>query len=249
MDVPTSALEPMIESVRLAKHLASMVPCSRSEAEQYIAGGWVTVDGAIAEEPGLRISPQQHIELLPDATLGAIVPVTLLLHKPAEIAPDLTALLPLFQPETRVVDDHVHIRFLKRHLTLLTLVAPLEAGAAGLLVATQDWRVARKLVDELARVEQEYVAEVAGELSPDKLELLNHGLQWNGKPLAPSKVSWQNETHLRFAIKGPQPGQIAGMCEKVGIRLLDLKRIRIGRVSMAALPSGHWRYLPGYQRF
>lgn len=239
----------MPDSIRLAKRLAATVPCSRGEAEQYIAGGWVTVDGAVAEEPGLRILPQQRVELLPDATLAAIVPVTLLMHKPAQVAADLATLLPLFTPGARAGDDHLHIRFLKRHLTRLTLVAPLEANASGLLVATQDWRVARKLGEELGRIEQEYVAEVTGELKPDGLALLNHGLQWNGKPLAPAKVSWQNETRLRFAIKGPQPGQIAGMCEKVGLRLLTLKRIRIGRVPMAALPSGQWRYLAGYQRF
>jgi 23S rRNA pseudouridine2604 synthase len=91
--------------------------------------------------------------------------------------------------------------------------------------------------------------EVAGELSADGLKHLNHGLSFNGKLLPPIKVSWQNETRLRFALKGVQPGQIAHMCKIVGLQVLSLKRIRIGRVSMSKLQAGQWRYLMPYERF
>ena len=126
---------------------------------------------------------------------------------------------------------------------------PLEHNASGMTVFTQDFRVARKLKDDAATIEQEYVVEVAGELPPDGLKLLNHGLSFNGKPLPPVKVSWQNETRLRFALKGVQPGQIAHMCKSVGLQVLAMKRLRIGRVSMARLQSGQWRYLMPHERF
>lgn len=239
----------MPESVRLAKRLAEAASCSRGDAERYIAGGWVLVDGAVVEEPGVRVLPQQRVELLPQATLAAIEPVTLLLHKPAGVATDLETLLPFFSADARAADDHTQIRFLKRHLHGVSQVAPLETGAAGLLVLTQDWRVARKLGDDLARIEQEYIVEVSGEAAPDSLARLAHGLHWNGKPLPPAKVSWQNETRLRFALKAPQPGQIAGMCRQAGLVAGAIKRIRIGRVPMAGLALGQWRYLAGYQRF
>ncbi|MDD2928981.1 MAG: RNA-binding protein, partial [Sideroxydans sp.] len=109
--------------------------------------------------------------------------------------------------------------------------------------------VSRKLVDGAATVEQEYVAEVTGELSDEGLKLLNHGLIFNGKALSPAKVSRQSETRLRFALKGVQPGQIAFMCESVGLQLLGLRRLRIGRLSMGKLPSGQWRYLAPYEKF
>ena len=125
----------------------------------------------------------------------------------------------------------------------------LETYASGLMVFTQDWHVARKLVDDAATVEQEYIAEVSGDLIPNGLALLNHGLSFNRRPLAPIKVSWQNETRLRFALKAGQRGQIAHMCEMVGLKLLNLKRIRIARIPMASLPVGQWRYLKGYERF
>lgn len=98
-------------------------------------------------------------------------------------------------------------------------------------------------------LEQEYTVEVAGDLPPEKLELLNHGLTFNGRPLPKAKVSWQNETRLRFALKGAQPGQIAHMCKSVGLQVLAMKRIRIGRVSMGKLPPGQWRYLKAQEKF
>ncbi|MEO7031256.1 MAG: rRNA pseudouridine synthase [Herbaspirillum sp.] len=239
----------MVETVRLAKRLAAAIPCSHGEAERYIAGGWVLVDGVIAEEPGLRVLPQQQVELLPNASAQALEPATFLLHKPADVVAELGVLLPLLDTTTRALDDHTRIRFLKRHLAHLELLAPPQEHASGLVVLTQDWRVARKLGAELNRIEQEYVVDVQGDLVPDGLTLLNHGLHWNGKPVASVKVSWQNETRLRFALKAPQPGQIAGMCQQVGLRVSALKRIRIGRVPMAVLPCGQWKYLAGYQRF
>jgi 23S rRNA pseudouridine2604 synthase len=117
------------------------------------------------------------------------------------------------------------------------------------LIYTQDFRVARKLIDDAERVEQEYVVEVAGTIAEGGLALLNHGLKFSGKPIAPMKVSWQNETRLRFALKGVRPGQIAHMVEAVGLSVVSMKRLRIGRISMAGVPVGQWRYLHEYERF
>lgn len=241
----------MTSSIRLSKRVAELIVCSRSEAEQYIEGGWVQVDGLVVEEPGFRVSMQQNVMLMPQASLAPVEPITILLHKPsgANVAAQTDSLLLLLNPDTHVADDRSGIRFLKRHATGLTLTDPLEANASGLLVFTQDWRITRKLIDDAARIEHEYIVEVAGNLTTDGLQLLHHGLNFNGKPLPAIKVSWQNETRLRFALKAPQRGLIAHMCEKVGLTVLAIKRIRIGRVPMASLPVGQWRYLLGYERF
>ncbi|MDB5773306.1 MAG: rsuA [Burkholderia sp.] len=239
----------MTESVRLAKRVAELVPCSRSEAEQYIEGGWVTVDGQVVEEPGFRVD-RQDVQLSPKASLSELVPVTLLLHKPAGYDACANPPVQLVTPDSLATDVHgPAVRFLKRHLSGLTLTDSLETSASGLLVLTQDWRVARKLVDDAAKIEHEYIVEVAGEPVPDGLALLNQGLTWNGKPLPPMKVSWQNETRLRFALKSPPRGLIAHVCEKLGLKVVSMKRIRIGRVPMAGLQPGQWRYLHGYERF
>lgn len=235
----------MSEPIRLAKRLVELFGCSRREAELYIAGGWVMVDGQVVEEPQFMVS-QQEVTLHPDALLTPLEPVTILYHQPADMTAD--AVQPI-RADTHAADDVSGIRMLKQHLLRLTQCTPLEPTASGLLVFTQDWRVARKLIDDGATVEQEYVVEVAGDLPAEGLKKLNHGLTFNGRALPPIKVSWQNETRLRFALKGVQPGQIRHMCESVGLQVLGMKRIRLGRVSMAKLPPGQWRYLMPQERF
>ena len=241
----------MTTTIRLAKRVAEQLGCSRSEAEQYIEGGWISVDETVTEEAGARVLPEQTVALLPDAVLTEITPVTILLHKPAgastlnAIAPELNWIT----PQTMFAEDRSGVRYLRRHARALTLTNPLEDSASGLLVLTQDWRIVRKLLTETNRVEQEFVVEVSGSMAPDGLAALQAGMKWNGKALAPLKVSWQSEHRLRFAIKGAERGMITYLCEQVGLQVVALKRLRIGRISMAALPAGQWRYLAGYEQF
>src|SRR6187402_702557 len=239
----------MTEPVRLAKRLAEMLSCSRREAEQYIEGGWVSVDGVIVEEPQFRVL-DQSITLDKDASLLALAPVTLLLHKPAgqEAGPDGNAasLAPLLSPATQSPDDRSGIRPLKKHFSSVELVTPLATPASGLVVLTQDWRVTRKLREDARLMEHEVVVDVSGDIKPGGLERLNrvdHGFTFKGVLLPPAKVSWQNETRLRFALKGEVPGQIAYMCESVGLKVNGMRRLRIGRVAMSQLQPGQWRYL------
>ncbi len=240
----------MTEPVRLAKRLAEMLACSRREAEQYIEGGWVRVDGQVIEEPQFRVQ-SQTIELDSEARLTPIEPVTILLNKPPghHAGEGANPALPLINASTHAANDDSGIHLLKKHFTGLTSTTALETDASGLVVFTQDWHVARKLGDDADSVEHEVIVEVAGELIPHGLKRLNHGLIFNGRPLPPCKVSWQNEARLRFAIKAARLGQIAHMCERVGLEVLSMKRIRIGRVPMAQLPVGQWRYLRRDERF
>ena len=233
----------MPEPIRLAKRLAEMLPCSRREAEQYIEGGWVTVDGVVIEEPQFRVL-HQKIELAKDASLLAPTAVTLLLHKPAGYEADLKQAM-------HSPDDRSGIAQLKKHLNAEP-VTQLALPASGLVVFTDDWRVARKLVDDAAMLEHEVVVEVDGTIKPGGLERLNridHGFTFNGKLLWPAKVSWQSEARLRFALKGEQPGQIAYFCESVGLTITGMKRLRIGRVAMSGLRAGQWRYLLPKEQF
>lgn len=234
--------------VRLAKRLAATLPCSRREAELYIAGGWVMVDGLVVEEPQFMVS-EQKIELHPEASLTPLEPATILLHQPADTGMNPSTALQLIRAETRAADDPSGIHLLKQHFLRLTQHIPLERNASGMVIFTQDWRMARKLSDDAASLEQEYIVEVAGVLPPEKLKLLNHGLTFNRRALPPIKVSWQSETRLRFALKGVQAGQIAHMCLSVRLQVLAMKRIRIGQVSMGKLPSGKWSYLMPQEQF
>jgi 23S rRNA pseudouridine2604 synthase len=233
------------EGIRLAKRVAEIVPCSRGEAERYIAGGWVTVDGAVVEDPATRVTPAQAVALLPGAQPVEPAPVTILLHKPAGV--DAAGALALIAPETLAAGGDT--RFLRRHLARLTVVTPLEPEASGLLVLSQDWRVIRKLVEDGARVEQEYVAEVTGAIAEDGLSRLNAGMRVQGRATVPLKASWQSEARLRLAGKDIRPGQVVAMCAEVGLTVKSLRRLRIGRVALGQLPAGRWRYLHETERF
>lgn len=236
---------------RLAKRLATELPCSRADAERYIEGGWVTVNGKVQEEPGLRVTASQTVSLLPGARLEEGRPVTILIHKPAGMYADDQpgSARDLILPENLMPGDRSGQRYLKRMFNGLKLVTPLERAASGLVVYTQEFAVARKLVDEGRHVEQEYVAQVEGQLSEADLARMQRGMAYEGRPATPMKVSWQNENHLRFALKSPMPGFIEAVCEAAGLRLLALRRLRIGRLPMAGLAAGQWRYRLEYERF
>lgn len=237
----------MSDPVRLSKRLAELLPCSRREAELYIEGGWVSVDGQTVEEPQFKVQPGQDVALLPGARAESQPPLTLILHKPAGVSVEQAQAL--LGAATRSTDDASGQRLLKRHLQRLSTPLALENSASGLLVMTQNWGVIRKLTDDFSKIEQEYIVEVDGSLSEEQLKRLQFGLSYRGRPLTPCKVSWQSETRLRFALKAPQPGQLQHMCQAVGLQVQGIRRIRIGRLAMAKLPAGQWRYLGAHERF
>lgn len=238
----------MTEAVRLSKRLAALLPCSRSEAERYIEGGWVRVDGRVVEEPQFRVL-HEKVELDPHAQLTELPPVTLLLHKPADHPAPLT----LLTAASHWSVDPDSTRVLKRHFHQLRLTVPLEPAASGLLVYTQDGRVARKLGEEERLIEVEMTVDVQGEVTAAQLALLMRETDTRGQPLPPLKASLgssgEGRSKLRLAIKGTHPGLVAYVCARAGLQILAMKRIRIGRVPMGPLPPGQWRYLQAHERF
>ena len=147
-------------------------------------------------------------------------------------------------------DDASGIRPLKSHFARLNSCAPLQVGADGLHVLTQDWRIERKLKEDLNKLEQEYVVEVLGTLSASQLKRLAHGLTFNGVALPPvqSQLAERNAPTLRLEESAARPAGLH-VCNSVDLKVLGMKRIRIGGVSMAKVQPGQWRYLAGKERF
>ena len=232
----------MSDPVRLSKRLIELTGCSRREAELYIEGGWVSVDGEVIDQPQFKVD-QQQVSLLPGAQALPLQPMTLLLNQP----PSAPALQP--QPDNHWSADTSQPRVLRGHLQRLQSALPLQPHAEGMQVFSQDWRTLRKLTEDAHKLEQEYLAEVIGELPPDGLQRLARGQMFQGEALPGCKVSWQSEKRLRFALKNPRAGVIQRLCDSVGLRVVSLRRIRIGAVSMGKLPAGHWRYLAATERF
>ncbi|QEO96434.1 rRNA pseudouridine synthase [Xanthomonas oryzae] len=236
----------MSDPIRLDKCVAAAFGCSRGEAQRYIEGGWVSVDGVVVEEPQAPATAAQ-ITLADDAVLSPVEPATLLLHKPAGVSAE--AALALATPTTRSALDQSDIRVLKRHFLRLTAPLPLEEAASGLLILSHDGRVLRRLSADASSIEQEFLVEVQGDVRPYGMARLAHGLVYQQRSLSPCKVSWQNEDRLRFAIKNVQPGQLRYMCGEVGLEVVSIRRLRVGRVSLGKLAIGEWRYLPTGERF
>jgi len=245
----------MPEPVRLAHRVAELAGCSRADAEQYIQNGWVSVDGRVVEAPQHPVT-DEHVTLAEDARVEPVEPATLLLHKPAGFdtirGPRPAAAL--VTSATHWEHDPSGVRTLQRHFLRLTPLVPLDSEASGLMVLSQDGRIWRSLTEDAAEIEHEYLVEVRGDPVPYSLRRLNHGLEYGGRALPPCKVSWQSETRLRFAIRGVANGQLRDMCAQVGLDVLSIRRLRIGRIPLGkgpdgAMPPGQWRYLPVGEKF
>ncbi|MFP7721718.1 rRNA pseudouridine synthase [Lysobacter sp. A3-1-A15] len=245
----------MPASTRLAHRVAELHGCSRADAEQYIQNGWVSVDGQVVESPQHPVDAQR-VELHPDARVEPVEPATVLFHKPVGVDA-IAGTDPASShvtPATHWADDPSGQRILQRHFQRLTPLVPLEKDASGLMVLSQDGRVWRRLTEDADQIEHEYLVEVSGEIAPYGLHRLGNGLEYQGRELERCKVSWQNETRLRFAIKAARQGQLQAMCAQVGLEVVSIRRLRIGRVPIGksangAMPPGAWRYLPVGEKF
>jgi 23S rRNA pseudouridine2604 synthase len=249
-------------TTRLNKRMADLGLCSRREADDWIAKGWVKVDGAVAPM-GLQVGPQARIEVDAKARGQQREQVTILVHKPigyvsGQAEEGYEPAVVLVQGRNRWKEDRAPQRFAPSQLRGLAPAGRLDIDSTGLLVLTQDGRVARQLIGEDSAVEKEYLVRVAfgavaanvqAAFPPAQLARLRHGLSLDGQPLKPAKVDWQNPEQLRFVLTEGKKRQIRRMCELVGLKVVGLKRVRIGRVTLGQLPLGQWRYLGPHERF
>ena len=131
----------------------------------------------------------------------------------------------------------------RSHLRGLAPAGRLDIDSTGLLVLTQDGRIAKQLIGQDSAVEKEYLVRVKGRFSEKGMKRLRHGLMLDGVTLKPAKVNWQNDDQLRFVLREGRKRQIRRMCELVGLYVTGLKRVRSGNVPLGPLPVGQWRYL------
>ncbi|MBI2770303.1 MAG: rRNA pseudouridine synthase [Burkholderiales bacterium] len=247
---------------RLNKRMAELGLCSRREADDWISRGWVRVNGEIAPM-GLQVAPDARIEVDGKARGQQLQQVTILLNKPmgyvsGQAEDGHQPAVVLVQARNHWNGDATRVQFAPSQLRGLAPAGRLDIDSIGLLVLTQDGRVARQLIGEDSAMEKEYLVRVTfNEVAADvqkafpatQLARLRHGLSLDGQPLKPAQVDWQNPEQLRFVLTEGKKRQIRRMCEQVGLKVVGLKRIRIGRVVLGSLPVGQWRYLGNQERF
>lgn len=239
---------------RLSKRMGELGLCSRREADTWITNGWVKVDGKVVDTLGVRVTPEARIEIDPAAREHQSGQVTILLHKPVgyvsgQAEDGYEPAVVLIRPENRWPADPSPTKFQSAHLRGLAPAGRLDIDSTGLLVLTQDGRIAKQLIGQDSTVEKEYLVRVEGALSDEGMKRLRHGLTLDGVTLRPAQVSWQNDHQLRFVLREGRKRQIRRMCEMVGLYVTGLKRVRSGNVPLGGLPVGNWRYLRPDERF
>jgi len=253
-------------TVRLNKRMAELGMCSRREADAWIEQGWVMVNGQVAEM-GMQVGSTDRITVERAAQVQQEQQVTVLMHKPmgyvsGQAEDGHEPAMVLFQARNQWSGDNSSIRFSPAQFKGLAPAGRLDIDSVGLLVMTQDGRVARQLIGEDSGMEKEYLVRVTcagpqGDIAVNvqahfpaaQMQRLRHGLSLDGKPLKPAQVEWQNPEQLRFVLKEGKKRQIRRMCEQVGLKVVGLKRIRMGRIHLGALPVGQWRYLGSKESF
>ncbi|HUG59625.1 MAG TPA: pseudouridine synthase [Candidimonas sp.] len=243
-----------MEKIRISKLMAERGLCSRREADTYIERGWVRVDGVVISELGSKAWPDQKITLEKQAQRRQTARVTILLNKPVgyvsgQAEQGYRPAVSLITAATRYRVDKSPLRFEPNHLRGLAPAGRLDIDSQGLLVLTQDGRIARQLINEDSEIEKEYLVRVQGKIGSGGLAQLNHGLSLDGQQLRPAHVTWQNEDQLRFILQEGKKRQIRRMCDQVGLKVIGLKRVRMGRIVLGDLPPGQWRYLKDAEQF
>lgn len=243
-----------MEKIRLSKRMSELGLCSRREADVYIEKGWVEVDGVPVSQLGSKVTSDQKITLRTPAQNTQQQRVTIIMNKPVayvsgQAEHGYKPASVLFDESTRWANDPSPTRFHRSQHLGLAPAGRLDIDSQGLLVLTQDGRIAKQLIGEDSRVDKEYLVRVQGKLEDSGLALLCQGLKLDGEYLKPAKVAWQNEDQLRFVLREGKKRQIRRMCELVGLKVTGLKRIRIGKVKLGDLPVGQWRYLGENEQF
>jgi 23S rRNA pseudouridine2604 synthase len=247
------------EKIRISKLLADRGICSRREADAFIEQGLVLLEGMVVQELGTKAYPHQRVELATKARARQQRRITVLLNKPIGVVSHEDPDRP-YKPAIRLITSENLWQTAPRprqgpgaqtrlETRGLAPAGRLDIDSTGLLVLTQDGRIARLLIGEDSPIEKEYLVRVDGTLSAQGLKLLNHGLSLDGQALRPAKVAWQNEHQLRFVLREGKKRQIRRMCALVGLKVIGLRRIRIGKIMLGQLPLGQWRPLGPDEQF
>src|SRR5450830_637160 len=197
------------ELLRLSKRMSELGLSSRREADEWIARGWVRVDGKVVSELGSKVYPSQKVTVERQAAAEQSKRVTVLINKPmgyvsGQAEDGYTPAVALIKPENRWADDPSLEQFHPTQLRSLVPAGRLDIDSVGLLVLTQDGRIAKQLIGQDTSIDKEYLVRVQytkpGKLPDSDLKRLNHGLSLDGKALKPAKVRWQNDDQLSFTL-------------------------------------------------
>jgi len=230
-------------AVSLARALSKFGVCSRREAERLIADGRVRVGGAVERSSQRRIDPCHDSVTVDGRRVGDDVErVVIAFHKPAGLV--TTRVDPGGRPT--VYDALSGIR------RWVFPVGRLDRDSSGLLILTNDTRLGERLTSPEAHVPKAYHARLSGVPDAEALRALREGLTLaDGTTTRPARVrligsargALAGSTWIEILLTEGKNRQVRRMCAAVGHEVIELVRVRIGRLGLGALAPGEWREL------
>lgn len=209
-----------------------------------IAKGWIRVNGDILKEPGYQVQEKDIVEWDHKAESHIKAKKTIIINKPlgyvsAQAEDDYIPAIRLTTPENYYGKENPPKIFHKGFAP----AGRLDIDSTGLLILTQNGKIAKKIIGPTSNIEKEYVVLVDGEITKEKLKTLSYGLSLDGRKLKKAKVTKEEDQKLRFVLIEGKKRQIRRMCQLVDLKVTSLKRVRIGRLKLGHLPLGSWRLL------
>ena len=233
---------------RLSKLMSQRGLSSRREADKLIEQGLVKVDGKMVNTLGIKFPDTVEITLTKRAQDIQDERITIMINKPVgyvsgQAEDDYIPAVRLIKDETHSVLDETKRKLQAKHFNGLAPAGRLDIDSQGVLVLTQDGRIAKQLIGADTKLEKEYLVRVDKEVTQEQLDNLSFGLELDGKPLKRAKVKQINEDQLQFILLEGKKRQIRRMCEAVGLHVSGLKRVRVGELRLGKLAEGEWRFV------
>lgn len=222
-------------TVSLERALSKRGLATRSEARELILAGRVTIDGRVTRDPLAAVRPEAIAVAIDGQSAREPAALTIVLHKPRGVVTTRR------DPEGRptVYDT---LRDLETHVVP---VGRLDFATSGLLLLTNDTRLADWLTDPANAIVRVYLVTVRGRVDPDTLETLRRGVPSRGEPLRPHAVTVRKpssrESHLVVELVEGRNREIRRLFDAVGHAVTRLRRVQIGGLTIDGLAPGQWR--------
>jgi 23S rRNA pseudouridine2605 synthase len=219
---------------RLQKLLSSAGICSRRKAEEYLVAGRVTVNGQVAALGDKADIARDRVEVDGVALTTSAEHTYLMLYKPRGFVTTLSDEKGRKTVAQLVADCPVRV----------WPVGRLDMDSEGLLLLTDDGELTHQLTHPSHQVEKEYRVWVTGNVA-QALPVLRRPMTIDGEGMEADRVEQTGEQSLTMVIHQGKNRQIRRMCDAAGLRVVRLKRVREGGLTLGNLHTGQWRYLTG----
>jgi 23S rRNA pseudouridine2605 synthase len=224
-------------TVPLERALSKLGLTTRTEARALIQAGRVTVNGRTIRHPLEHVVPERITLAIDGVVAARPAPITIVLHKPRGVVTTRR------DPEgRRTVYD-----LLADLGTHVIPVGRLDYATSGLLILTNDTRLADWLTDPANAIPRIYLVTVRGRVTEDELHTLRHGIVVSGERLHARAVTLRKvsarESHLTVELVEGKNREVRRLMHAIGHEVTQLRRVQFGGLSIDGVAPGAWRYV------